>query len=113
MTAEAKTKSGCSTSTIGERVLFEIPRAQLNKDELLVTEIAKTTLGAGYGGQAVEQPRVALGACATTACICAASRTKPSRDPSTPEYRAAENANVPSDHRRSSTSKRTVPTVPS
>src|SRR4030095_10301011 len=29
------------------------PRKELNRDQLLVTEIAKTTLGVGYGGQAL------------------------------------------------------------
>ena len=33
-------------------LLFEIPRSQMNKDILLVQEIAQTALGAGYDGQA-------------------------------------------------------------
>ena len=33
--------------------MFEIPRSELGKDILLVSEIAKTTLGVGYGGQAL------------------------------------------------------------
>src|SRR5688500_6626672 len=37
----------------GDRLLYEIPRAQLGRDFLLVTQIARTTLGVGYGGQAV------------------------------------------------------------
>src|SRR5262249_47012015 len=37
---------------IGERVLFEIRRNEMDKDILLVQEIAQTTLGAGYDGQA-------------------------------------------------------------
>ena len=51
--AQAQTKTGLfKVHRIGERVLFEIPRRELNKDILLVQEIAQTTLGAGYGGQA-------------------------------------------------------------
>src|SRR5512146_2575401 len=51
--AQAQTKSGLfKVHRIGERVLFEIPRREMNKDILLVQEIAQTTLGAGYGGQA-------------------------------------------------------------
>jgi hypothetical protein len=53
VTGQAQTKNGLfKVHKIGERVLFEIPRNQLNKDILLVQEIAQTTLGAGYGGQA-------------------------------------------------------------
>jgi hypothetical protein len=53
VTAQAQTKTGLfKVHRIGERVLFEIPRRELNKDILLVQEIAQTTLGAGYGGQA-------------------------------------------------------------
>src|SRR5262245_8912029 len=53
VTAQAQTKQGLfKTHRIGERLLFELPRRELNKDILLVQEIAQTTLGAGYGGQA-------------------------------------------------------------
>jgi hypothetical protein len=37
----------------GDRLLYEIPRPELGRDFLLVTQIARTTLGVGYGGQAV------------------------------------------------------------
>jgi hypothetical protein len=37
----------------GDRLLYEIPRSELTRDFLLVTQIARTTLGVGYGGQAV------------------------------------------------------------
>jgi hypothetical protein len=51
VTAQAQTRSGMfKTHKIGERVLFEIPRRELNKDILLVQEIAQTALGAGYDG---------------------------------------------------------------
>jgi hypothetical protein len=52
VTQQAQTKLGLfKVHRIGERVLFEIPRREMNKDILLVQEIAQTTLGAGYGGQ--------------------------------------------------------------
>jgi hypothetical protein len=52
VTGQAQTRNGLfKTHKIGERVLFEIPRRELNKDILLVEEIAQTTLGAGYDGQ--------------------------------------------------------------
>jgi hypothetical protein len=51
VTAQAQTKNGMfKTHKIGERVLFEIPRRELNKDILLVQEIAQTAVGAGYDG---------------------------------------------------------------
>ncbi|MEP6492015.1 MAG: zinc-dependent metalloprotease [bacterium] len=51
VTAQAQTKSGMfKTHRIGERLLFEIPRRELNKDILLLQEIAQTTVGAGYDG---------------------------------------------------------------
>jgi hypothetical protein len=53
VTARAKTKSGLfKVHEVGDRLLFEIPRDQLNKDILLVQEIAQTAPGAGYDGQA-------------------------------------------------------------
>jgi len=54
VTADAKTRNGLfKVHRINNRLLFEIPRKELNRDQLLVTEIAKTTLGVGYGGQAL------------------------------------------------------------
>ncbi|MFI5311140.1 MAG: zinc-dependent metalloprotease [Gemmatimonadales bacterium] len=51
---DVKTRAGLfKTHRIGSRVLYEIPRSELGKDLLLVTQIAKTTLGSGYGGQAL------------------------------------------------------------
>ncbi len=78
---------------IGARLLFEIPRNQLDRDQLLVTEIAKTVLGSGYGGQAVSnrvyrwerhEHRVFLRSVSYEAMA----------DPETPEYRAVQDANV-------------------
>src|SRR5688500_10046264 len=53
ITKEAKTDDGVFTiHRIGERLFYEIPAAQLNKEFLWVSKIARTTLGAGQGGQA-------------------------------------------------------------
>lgn len=53
ITAEAKTDDGIfKVHRIGDRLLFEIPKAQLDKDFLWVTQIKRTTTGAGWGGQA-------------------------------------------------------------
>src|SRR6476661_10208746 len=53
ITKEAKSDDGVFTvHTIKEKVYYEIPKAELGKEFLWVSQIAKTTLGAGYGGQA-------------------------------------------------------------
>jgi hypothetical protein len=51
ITKEAKSKKGLFTvHQIGERFYFEIPKKELGKQYLWNTQIAKTTVGAGYGG---------------------------------------------------------------
>src|SRR6476469_4129411 len=53
ITKEAKSDEGVFTiHTIKEKVYYEIPRSELNKEFLWVSQIARTTLGVGYGGQA-------------------------------------------------------------
>ncbi|HEX6324033.1 MAG TPA: zinc-dependent metalloprotease [Vicinamibacterales bacterium] len=54
ITREARTDDGVfKVHRIGERVFFEIPKTELGKDFLWVNQIKKTTLGVGYGGQAL------------------------------------------------------------
>ncbi|MBZ5537001.1 MAG: zinc-dependent metalloprotease [Acidobacteriia bacterium] len=54
ITKEAKSKQGIFTvHQVKERWYYEIPKTQLNKEFLWVSQIARTTLGAGYGGQAL------------------------------------------------------------
>src|SRR6202161_3771603 len=51
ITKDAKTKKGLFTvHQIGERFFFEIPKAELGKQYLWNSQIAKTTVGVGYGG---------------------------------------------------------------
>ena len=51
VSSQAQTKPGLfKVHRIGERLLFEIPRREMNKDILLVQEIAQTVVGAGYDG---------------------------------------------------------------
>jgi hypothetical protein len=53
ITKEAKSDQGIFTvHTIKEKIYYEIPKSELQKEFLWVSQIAKTTLGAGYGGQA-------------------------------------------------------------
>jgi hypothetical protein len=53
ITREAKSDEGVFTvHTIKEKIYYEIPKSELNKEFLWVSQIARTTLGVGYGGQA-------------------------------------------------------------
>jgi len=53
ITAAAKSDDGIfKIHRIGDNLFYEIPAAQLDKDFLWVTQIKRTTIGAGYGGQA-------------------------------------------------------------
>src|SRR5579883_562345 len=57
---DAKAKKGLFTVyQVGERYYYEIPRAELGKQYLWNTQIAKTTLGVGYGGGEVTNRVVA------------------------------------------------------
>jgi hypothetical protein len=54
ITSAARSTPGVFTvHRIDERVLYEIPKSELGKDFLWVSKVAKTTLGAGYGGSQV------------------------------------------------------------
>ena len=51
ITKDAKSKSGLFTvHQVGERFYYEIPKSELDKQYLWNTQIAKTTVGVGYGG---------------------------------------------------------------
>jgi hypothetical protein len=53
ITKEARTDEGIfAVHRIKDRVYYEIPKERLGREFLWVSQIAKTTLGAGYGGQA-------------------------------------------------------------
>lgn len=54
ITKEAKSDPGIFTvHRLRERVYYEIPKAELGREFLWVSQIARTTLGVGYGGQAL------------------------------------------------------------
>src|SRR6187431_1119787 len=53
ITKDAKSDDGVFTvHRIKDKVFYEIPASELGKEFLWVTQIARTTLGVGYGGQA-------------------------------------------------------------
>jgi len=54
ITKDAKSKAGIfAVHQIKDRYYYEIPKSQLNREFLWVSQIARTTLGVGYGGQAL------------------------------------------------------------
>jgi hypothetical protein len=54
ITKEAKSQPGVFiVHQIRDRFYYEIPPSELNKEFLWVSQIARTTLGVGYGGQAL------------------------------------------------------------
>jgi hypothetical protein len=54
ITKDAKSKPGVFTvHQVKERYYYEIPKSELDKQFLWNTQIARTTLGAGYGGQEI------------------------------------------------------------
>ena len=54
ITKDAKSKKGVFTvHQLKDKYYYEIPKNEFNKEFLWVTQIARTTLGAGYGGQAL------------------------------------------------------------
>ncbi len=56
ITQDAKSKAGIFTvHQVKEKYYYEIPKTELNREFLFVTEIASTTLGVGYGGQFVSE----------------------------------------------------------
>jgi hypothetical protein len=56
ITKEAKSQPGVfNVHRVKEKLYYEIPKKSLNKDFLWVTQVAKTTLGSGYGGEPVDQ----------------------------------------------------------
>jgi len=53
ITKEAKSDQGVFTvHRIKDKIYYEIPKSEINREFLWVSQIARTTLGVGYGGQA-------------------------------------------------------------
>jgi hypothetical protein len=54
ITKDAKSKKGVFTvHQIKDKYYYEIPKSELDKEFLWVSQIARTTLGVGYGGQSL------------------------------------------------------------
>jgi hypothetical protein len=91
---DVKTRSGLfKTHRIGNCLYFEIPRNQLGKEMILTTEIEKTTLGNGYGGQAANDEVVRWERRDNRILLRGLSYTIIASDSTNPITRAVENAN--------------------
>lgn len=89
----AVTKAGLfKTHMMGDKLYFEIPASELGKDLLLVTQIAKTNEGDGYGGQAIDERVVRWERRGNKVLFRSVSYAIIS-DPSAPIAQAVENAN--------------------
>jgi hypothetical protein len=94
--AEGKTDDGVfKVHRVGDNIYFEIPKAELGKDFLWVTQIKRTALGAGYGGQAVAN-RVVRWEQHNTRLFLKVVDYDVTADPSTPIAQAVADANNPS-----------------
>jgi Met-zincin/Domain of unknown function (DUF5117)/Domain of unknown function (DUF5118) len=93
ITKDAKSDDGIFTvHRIKDRVFYEIPKERLGREFLWVSQIAKTTLGAGYGGQAAGN-RVVRWERRGDRILLRAVSYDVVADPSTPIARAVEAAN--------------------
>ena len=95
ITDEAVTDEGILTvHKVGSKYFFEIPQAELDKDFLWVNQIKKTTLGAGYGGQAAGN-RVVRWNKKDDRILLLDIEFSIMADPESPIARAVERANYP------------------
>src|SRR5688500_7784631 len=93
ITKEAKSDEGVFTvHRLGDRLYYEIPKDKLGRDFLWVSQIAKTTLGAGYGGQSAGN-RVVRWERRGDRILLRAVSYEVVADPSTPIAKAVEAAN--------------------
>jgi hypothetical protein len=94
ITAEAKTREGLfKTHRIGTRLYFEIPKAQLGKELLLVTRAARVPVNMGYGGQQVGATQVLKWERLDHRVLLRAVSYETVADSTTPIYRAVRNSN--------------------
>lgn len=93
VTKDAKSDEGVFlVHRIRERLLYEIPKAMLDREFLLVTQIARTTDGAGYGGQGVSS-RVVRWSRIGDRILLRGVSYRLVADPATPIARAVQAAN--------------------
>jgi hypothetical protein len=95
ITSEARTDDGIfKVHRIRDTIYYEIPTGEFGKDFLWSTKLKRTTLGAGYGGQAVND-RVVRWVRRGDRVYLEMIRFDITADPSTPIARAVADANTP------------------
>ena len=96
ITASAKTDEGIfKVHRINDQIFYEIPRKELGKDFLWVTQVKNTVNGAGYGGQAAGN-RVVRWELYNNRVLLKLVDYSIVADPSTPIAKAVAAANNPS-----------------
>lgn len=96
ITAAAKTSKGIFTiHRVNDSLYFEIPKAEMGKDYLLVTQLKKTTLGAGYGGDPVGSRMLRWELKGNRVLLEGINSGVMSSDPSNPVVSAVEDSNTP------------------
>jgi len=94
ITKDAKSDEGVFTvHRIKEKIFYEIPKKELGKEFLWVTQIARTTLGVGYGGQALGN-RVVKWERRDNRVLLRSASYQVVADPSLPVARAVQAANT-------------------
>jgi hypothetical protein len=94
ITKDAKSDEGVFTvHRIKEKVFYEIPKKELGKEFLWVTQIARTTMGVGYGGQALGN-RVVKWERRDNRVLLRSVNYQVVADPSLPVARAVQAANT-------------------
>ncbi len=93
VTKEFKTDLGVfKVHTLRDRVLYEIPKSELGKEFLWVGQIRRTTIGVGYGGQALGS-RVVRWELRDRRVLLRRVNYDVVADPASPVYRAVKDAN--------------------
>ena len=96
VTSEARTDDGIfKVHRVGETLYYEIPRTELGKDFLWVSQIKRTTIGAGYGGQSAGNRVVRWELAGNRVLLKLISYSIVASDPSNPVSRAVDDANYP------------------
>jgi hypothetical protein len=96
ITSAARTDDGIfKVHRVNDTVYYEIPKAELGKDFLWVSQIKRTTLGAGYGGQAVNNRVIRWDLAGNRVLMKIVSYSVISSDPTSPVAQAVADSNNP------------------
>ena len=95
ITSAARSRDGLfKTHRIGTRAYFEVPRAQLGRELLLVTRQARVPLNVGYGGQQVAPTRVVRWERLGNRVLLRSVSYETVADSTSPIYQAVRNSNL-------------------